>query len=86
MTPSGSLTRGRPYGSRPKSWFQRWEESRTLCIARLCMFAYACPNRTVRQAYVHSSDCFRRRPSFEQPKPMLSEYTQALLERIRSQQ
>lgn len=74
-----------PYGSRPRSAFQRWEDYRTLCIPRLCMYAYACPHKRLKQGYVRVTDCFRRRPEAERPPAALSPYAQAALERLRQE-
>ncbi len=66
-------------GSRHRSWFERWQQSRTLCVPQLCMYEYACPVKAMRQAYVRSRDCYRKRPEDERPPPALSPFARRFI-------
>ncbi len=54
-------------GSRPKTRLERWEESRTLCIPDVCMYASACPTAGARPRYVPKRECYHHRPLSERP-------------------
>ena len=68
-----------PYGSRPKSRFERWEEDRTLCISDYCIYSYACPLSGVRPHFVARRSCSRFQPQEERPVASLSPFAQRLL-------
>ena len=73
----------RPFGSRPRTRLQRWQDQRTQCLPRYCMYAQDCPEGGRQGHYVAVQRCYRFRPEDERPPERLSWVALQALARIR---
>ena len=67
-----------------RSTVRQLHQEVTVCYAYMCPYAYACAQKSARQARVLVRRCFRYMPDEMRPAPSLSDHALDLLARRRS--